>query len=128
MLIITNRLHWNYDHTGSEPPNVQPQFARVPDSFPSNNALETYSKVFEPLILLETWSALIRSKDEELATFETEVTGRRRTDNWLDLDVAILETIPLGWYLTENDIVLLDRKSTRLNSSHRIASRMPSSA
>ncbi len=107
MLTTMYRLHWNYDHTGTEPPDVHPQFAKVPDSFPLNNALEVYSKVFEPLILLETWSALIRSKGEEIATFEAEVSGRRRTDNWLDLDVTVLEAIPFGWYLTENDIVLL---------------------
>ena len=35
---------------------------------------------------------------------------------------------PIGLRLSETDIKLLDRKSTRLNSSHHRLSRMPSSA
>ena len=34
----------------------------------------------------------------------------------------------LGWLSRENKIEFEDRKSTRLNSSHELASRMPSSA
>ncbi|KAF8321498.1 AAA domain-containing protein, partial [Cantharellus anzutake] len=100
-------LEWDYDSAGSEPPDVQPQFSKIPDSFPPGNAMEVYSKVFEPLILLETWSQLIKTKEEIPTTFEAEVTARGRTDKWLDLEVSISEAISPGWYVTENDIVLL---------------------
>ena len=55
------------------------------------------------------------------------VFGSIITDNFneeSDVDIAILGTSKL----TIKEILKLDRKSTRLNSSHKHRSRMPSSA
>ena len=46
----------------------------------------------------------------------------------LDSIAVTAETAPSPTSDTSPDWTLTDRKSTRLNSSHRIASRMPSSA
>ena len=49
------------------------------------------------------------------------------TDAARQIDFALLQTV-LRLKLDKGRILLLDRKSTRLNSSHEIPSRMPSSA
>ena len=50
----------------------------------------------------------------------------------LDLDTGIDDTLALSYILGSEDAELIgitgDRKSTRLNSSHSLPSRMPSSA
>jgi DNA repair protein RecN (Recombination protein N) len=60
-------------------------------------------------------------EEEQLATARTDMQkGARLTD---DL-TAVTQLLEGG----EGALALLDRKSTRLNSSHRLTSRMPSSA
>jgi hypothetical protein len=44
------------------------------------------------------------------------------------LDTNVLMHDPMSLYRFEEHDIFLDRKSTRLNSSHRLTSRMPSSA
>ncbi|KAF9516494.1 hypothetical protein BS47DRAFT_1483978 [Hydnum rufescens UP504] len=100
-------LQWDYDHEGPDPPNLELHLTHVPDKFPPQNPIEDYLKVFKPLILLETWSSLIKSKEEDIPFTIAEVVGRRHVDAWLDLDVVINEVVPPKWYLSETDITLL---------------------
>jgi senataxin len=106
--VIFVSLHWDYDHDGPEPSDTKLVPSAVPDSFPGgDNAIFHYQEIFEPLILLEAWSALVASKDENPLVLEVEVTLRRHTDTWVDLDVATNQMLPPKWSLTETDIVLL---------------------
>ena len=100
-------LQWDYDHDGPDPPNTNLRLTHVPDKFPLQNPMEDYLKVFKPLILLETWSALIKSKEENVPFVVAEIIGRRHVDSWLDLDIVISDAVPSKWYLSETDIVLL---------------------
>lgn len=102
------RLHWDYDHDGPEPPGETFTLLPVPDAFPGgDNAISRYQQIFEPLILLETWSSLCTSKDEKPIIVEAEIGSRRHTDTWVDLDVIIGQSVPPKWWLSEADIVLL---------------------
>ena len=47
---------------------------------------------------------------------------------FLQILLSVLQTLQLVLFLCKLCLDLLDRKSTRLNSSHNVASRMPSSA
>ena len=53
-------------------------------------------------------------------------TGVIATDNDIEMDKA--ESAPVRHMIVSVRVGLLDRKSTRLNSSHKTVSRMPSSA
>ena len=66
-----------------------------------------YRDVFEPLILLETWSQLLKSKEEKPPVFVAGIVGRRNRDEWLELEMTITEAVPKTWYLAETDVVLL---------------------
>ncbi|KAH8114513.1 SEN1 N terminal-domain-containing protein [Phellopilus nigrolimitatus] len=101
-------LCWNYDHEGSEPPftGSTPGLVRVPDSFMDH---EQYLRIFEPLLMLECWSQINKSKEETAPEiYRCRIAGRSFTDDWLDLDVLIGEGARKDWRLTpETDIVLL---------------------
>lgn len=101
-------LQWDYDYDGPEPPDSKLVLSAVPDSFPGgDNAINYYQEIFEPLVLLEAWCAIIASKDEDLAELQVEITSRRHTDTWVDLDVVTNQILPLKWSLNDTDIVLL---------------------
>ena len=61
-----------------------------------------------------------------------DITKRKSVEDKLHLAAAVFEQAREGFVIADRDgrvvTVNQDRKSTRLNSSHRIASRMPSSA
>ena len=42
--------------------------------------------------------------------------------------LLLLSVVSAAWAQERQDTIVVDRKSTRLNSSHTLASRMPSSA
>jgi senataxin len=99
-------LSWNYDHPGAEPPitGAAPSLVRVPDQFADHHE---YLKVFKPLLLLECWSQIVRSKDQVQDTYECKVASRQYTDDWLDVDISISDNVKKDWYLVETDVVLL---------------------
>jgi senataxin len=99
-------LSWNYDHDGPEPPTPGNRFGYhlVPDHFESN---QTYQNIFEPLLTLECWNQLVKSKEEASQTLSCTIHSRQYIDEWLELDISIIERIPEKWRLAETDIVLL---------------------
>lgn len=107
--IPPDSLHWDYDYDGPEPPDTPLTLIPVPDSFSGSdeNAISRYQQVFQPLILLETWSGLVKSKEENPLVIEAEIGSRRRTDSWTDLDMIMRDAVPPNWWLSETDIVLL---------------------
>lgn len=57
-------LAWDYDPDRSnKAPSSVPPLRKIPDNF---EAQEDYMAVFEPLLLMECWSQLVRAKDENL--------------------------------------------------------------
>ena len=68
-----------------------------------------------------------------MITGEVEAVDRKQKirDRYKGVDISELEVIPakiIEDLETSSVIRRVDRKSTRLNSSHRLESRMPSSA
>ncbi|KAF8516825.1 SEN1 N terminal-domain-containing protein [Hysterangium stoloniferum] len=117
-------LSWNYDHDGPEPPTSgnHPIYNSVPDDFESD---ETYQNIFEPLLTLECWTQLIKSKEETTEMLICTIHSRQYIDEWLELDVSMTERIPDKWRLAETDIVLLRRTAgqtcilTKVQGSNR---------
>lgn len=107
-LTLNLSLHWDYDHDGPEPPGMKLNPSPIPDSFPGgSNSIARYHEIFEPLVLLETWSSLCSSKDDKLVVVDVEIASRRHIDTWVDIDIIIGPSIPPKWWLSEADIVLL---------------------
>jgi len=103
-------LSWNYDHDGPTPPfkGQPPELLRVPDVFRGH---AHYLDVFHPLLLIECWNALIKSKSENLDVVEIRVSGRLYADMWVELNVGLTGSRPQGWSLSDTDIVLLKHPS-----------------
>lgn len=99
-------LSWDYDHVGPEPPisGEKLKLVHVPDKFSDHNV---YRSIFEPLLLMECWSQIVQSKDENQEIRDCMITSRQFIDDWLDLEVSISEPVPKDWYLSETDVVLL---------------------
>lgn len=98
-------LSWNYDHEGQEPPSVgpKPRYMHVADKF---SGFDQYGKVFEPLLMMECWAQIAKSKDEPQISYQSTVSGRQYVDNWIDVDLSITDQ-PKEWTLAETDVVLL---------------------
>lgn len=104
-------LSWNYDHDGPEPPfsGEKSEYSMIPDSF---NSKDEYHRIFEPLLVLECWNQLIKSKeDTPPEVLIGRINSRQYIDEWIDFDVTIVDRIPDKWRISEMDIVLL-RSST----------------
>ena len=103
-------LSWNYDHDGPIPSfkGRPPELLRVPDVFQGH---AHYLDVFHPLLLIECWNALIKSKNENLDVVEIRVSGRLYADMWVEINVSLTGSRPQGWSLSDTDIVLLKHPS-----------------
>ena len=117
-------LSWNYDHDSLEPPVLgdRPSYISIMDQFASN---EEYQRIFEPLLTLECWSQLIKSKEETTPEKLTcKINSRQYIDDWLDLDVSVTDRPPERWWLAETDILLL----RKLGGQNSILAKVQSSS
>ena len=98
-------LSWNYDHEGQKPPSVEQnyRYMHVVDRF---SDFDQYGKVFQPLLMMECWAQIVRSKDEPADSYSCTVTGRRYVDDWIDADLDVIDQ-PKEWILADTDVVLL---------------------
>ena len=98
-------LSWNYDYEGQEPPSVgqNPRYMHVVDRF---SGFDQYGKIFEPLLMMECWAQIIKSKDEPQSSYPCTASGRQYVDDWIDVDLGITDQ-PKEWTLAETDVVLL---------------------
>lgn len=103
-------LSWNYDDDGPVPSfkGQPPELLRVPNVFRGH---AHYLDVFYPLLLIECWNALIKSKYENLDVVEIRVSGRLYADMWVEINVSLTGSRPQGWSLFDTDIVLLKHPS-----------------
>lgn len=119
-------LSWNYNHEGSEPPNsgMREAYTAIPDNFRSG---ETYQSILEPLLVLECWNQLIKSKQEAIESLKARINSRQYVDDFLELDISIIDRIPDKWRLAETDVVLLHNPDkgksilSKVQSSRRMA-------
>ena len=105
-------LSWDYDHAGPEPPvtGAKPQRLHVPDLFRDH---AHYLQVFEPLLILECWSQITQSKTQDNDSYRVKMTSKQFIDDWLDIDIDIVESVKKDWYLSEPDVVLLRHTERR---------------
>ena len=98
-------LSWNYDYEGQEPPFVgqKPRYAHIVDRF---SGFDQYGKIFEPLLMMECWAQITKSKDEPGDSYSCTVSNRQYVDDWIDVDLSITDQ-PKEWTLSETDVVLL---------------------
>ena len=98
-------LSWNYDYEGQEPPSVgqKPRYMHIVDRF---SGFDQYGKIFEPLLMMECWAQIVKSKDDPQSSYLCTVSGRQYVDDWVDVDLGITDQ-PKEWTLAETDIVLL---------------------
>jgi senataxin len=99
-------LTWAYDHSGPDPPSTDSNVpvVRVPDHF---SDYRHYQSIFEPLLFLECWAQILQSKEEATEMFECKIASRQFVDDFVDFDLAIIEPLKKGWWLSDTDIILL---------------------
>ena len=98
-------LSWNYDYEGQEPPfaGQKPQYTHVVDRF---SGFDQYRKVFEPLLMMECWAQIVKSKDEPQGSHVCTISAKQYVDDWVNVDLGITDQ-PKEWSLAETDVVLL---------------------
>jgi senataxin len=99
-------LNWDYDYDGPEPPTTGGSLALkpVPDKFSS---YRHYLDIMHPLLVVECWNSLVKSKEEPLDKVSITVAGKMHADTWVEIDAVIDQSVPKGWMLLETDIVLM---------------------
>ncbi len=99
-------LSWDYEHSGPDPPSddFKAPLVRVSDRF---SDYSQYQRVFEPLLLLECWAQILQSKEEAPQMFESKIISRQFVDDFMIIDLAIVESLKKGWWLSETDVILL---------------------
>ncbi|KAG8858629.1 DEAD-box type RNA helicase [Serendipita sp. 411] len=99
-------LSWDYDHIGPEPPTIGGplNLKAVPDLFTSHRH---YLDVFHPLLILECWNSMVKSKEELLEKAKCTLAGKVHADFWVELDVTIEQSVTNNWNLAETDIILM---------------------
>jgi senataxin len=102
-------LSWDYNHNGPIPLENK-SIRQVADKFSS---YQHYFQVFQPLLLAECWAQLSQAKEEVQDSYQCRVDSRQYADDWLEIDLTIIESVKKGWYLAETDIVLLHHPSDR---------------
>ena len=98
-------LSWNYDHEGQQPPFVDQKYRymHVVDRF---SDFDQYGKIFQPLLMMECWAQIVKSKDEPTDSYTCIISNRQFVDDWIDVDLSITDH-PKEWILAETDVVLL---------------------
>lgn len=99
-------LSWDYEHSDPDPPSddFKAPLIRVADRF---SDYSHYRRVFEPLLLQECWAQILQSKEEVKEMFESKIISRQFVDDFVTIDLAIIEPLKKGWFLSETDVILL---------------------
>ena len=100
-------LSWDYDFNGPEPPTTGGPLVlkAVPDRFSS---YRQYLDIMHPLLIVECWNSLIKSKEEPLDKVPITVAGKMHSDFWVEIDAVVGNSVPKGWVLLDTDIILLE--------------------
>jgi senataxin len=103
-------LSWDYDYNGTEPPTAGGALVLkpVPEKFSS---YRHYLDIMHPLLVVECWNSLVKSKEEPLDKVSIVVAGKMHADTWVEIDAVVEQSVPRGWMLLETDILLLEHAS-----------------
>lgn len=99
-------LKWEYFHEGDYPPGAnEHQFRAVANTFTDPT---TYQETFQPLLTLEAWQGMIRSREEDSSTpYEIKVVSRSNVDQFIELSSSVTHVENRELKLQEGDIILL---------------------
>lgn len=99
-------LKWEYFHEGDYPPGAnEHQFRAVANTF---NDPVTYQETFQPLLTLEAWQGMIRSREEDSsAPYEIKVVSRSNVDQFIEVSSSVTHVENRELKLQEGDIILL---------------------
>ncbi|KIJ54640.1 hypothetical protein M422DRAFT_220966 [Sphaerobolus stellatus SS14] len=116
-------LSWNYDHDGPEPPIGDKTFSYtpIPDIFRSN---DEYHNVFKPLLMLECWNQLQKSKEEAPSDILAgrAVSRQYVSEELVDITVVVVDRIPEKWRASEMDVLLLRHATERSTALGKVQS------
>jgi len=99
-------LKWDFFHEGDFPPGAnEHQFRAVANTF---NDPVTYQETFQPLLTLEAWQGMVRSREEDSAKpYEIKVISRSNVDQFVEISSSVSHVENRELKLQEGDIVLL---------------------
>lgn len=105
-------LGWNYDYDGPEPQTSGGplNLKAVPNSFSS---YRQYLDIMHPLLIVECWNSLVKSKEESLEKVQLVIAGKMHADFWVEIDAVIDQSVSKGWMLFETDIILMEHAGGR---------------
>jgi len=63
-------------------------------------------RIFRPLLMMECWAQIVKSKDEPAGSYPCTVHDREDVDGWIDVDLSIANK-PKEWPLVETDVMSL---------------------
>jgi senataxin len=106
-------LNWDYFHEGDYPPYAdESMFARVKNSFRDPIS---YQNTFEPLLTLEAWQGMVKSREEINASttkgYEIKVQNRSTVDSFMEISSLLDSNENKRLGLQEGDIILLSKDS-----------------
>lgn len=111
-------LSWDFFHNGDFPPGaVRQDYSFVTKTFKTP---VDYQNVFEPLLILEAWQSILKSKDESnFKTFNIKVSSRMNVDAFLELSttMSMVEGKEIG--VGEADIVLISKGKSPSRDSNQ---------
>ena len=101
-------LGWDFFHTGDFPPGSDRRdYSFVTNTF--KTPLD-YQNVFEPLLILEAWQGILKSKDEgNFKLFEIKVASRMNVDAFLELSTTMPMNEGKELGIGEADIILISK-------------------
>ncbi|KAK5111760.1 hypothetical protein LTR62_004680 [Meristemomyces frigidus] len=101
-------LKWDYFHNGDYPPGANEHIFQ-----PVNNSYRdptSYQGTFEPLLTLEAWQGLLKSREENTAKpYEVKVQNRSNVDNFIEISSVVGSAQNRELSLQEGDIILLSK-------------------
>ncbi|KIY69126.1 hypothetical protein CYLTODRAFT_373369 [Cylindrobasidium torrendii FP15055 ss-10] len=107
-------LTWNFDHNENWPPGAPIRTNKVPERFQD---FQQYLKTFEPLLFHELWTQLLASKDTVAQAYSAQINTKTTSNVGTELSLVIQDQISDGWFLGDNDVVLLRHKVDRSKST-----------
>ncbi|KAK4948975.1 DEAD-box type RNA helicase [Elasticomyces elasticus] len=102
-------LKWDYFHDGDYPPGAEEHmFQGVKNSYLDPTS---YQSTFEPLLTLEAWQGMVKSREENSAKpYEIKVLSRSNVDNLIEISSMISSNDnQRELSLHDGDVVLLSR-------------------
>ncbi|KAM0712205.1 hypothetical protein Q7P37_011299 [Cladosporium fusiforme] len=99
-------LKWEFFHEGDYPPGSnEHQFRQVSNTFLDPT---TYQETFQPLLTLEAWQGMVKSREEESSKpYEIKIISRSNVDQFVEISSSVSHADDRELKLQEGDIVLL---------------------